>query len=977
MPQINILNILQGDNQSTIVDKLNYNFDQILSAGGGPQGSQGLIGPTGPIGPQGYQGVQGVQGASGTKWFVQDAPPIIGSVTGSNPWNYPTLGDYWLDPDSANQDVYVFTATGWVNTGYGLNAGEILQNVSPIDISGGATAQGILIAGATSSNKSLVISDSSISEYTPGGIGIQNINFENSKLKIATKDSRTKLISFGRSEWDISPGGSGSTSSNNNPSIAWDLSYNPGSPSSVGEGFYGINFTNPKGSIGISSNGPIAESGINILSSSEITATSAGGDISLSTSDVSKGIFLSVSPINGFLEFNNTSSSNQGQAPIFANSTGVGLGLGTGEFKQSGNDSRRLAVSGNVSIGKTSSSHSSNLFVGGNKGALFVEGNTMIGYTGPTGDPTSGIATTGPSESVNIYPQLFVASSNFGPGIQVKTKGSNYSPRTVIGDGVNDRGALITSAGTGPDISQEFFAGPGYSFESGALISYHHKITNSTNSGVTGPVFSITTFSNSGTYSSNTTAQKTLIQTLNSNKLLELMANGTGGDKRVNIGVSNSPLLTVWGSNTSPTGGITIGASAGSYSPSLGNISGSNVTTAGAGAGINMPNHSLFVTGFQTIGSSEVYSNMNPFGINQSSNFGGNSMLKITRNLFTSTLSSGGSTVTNGAPVNNYANGLEITSFRSSGSAKGSPISNNSVAIAVGSSNIIRNSSNNPVAFNPTGFFVSDTGENIAIGQSIDDTAAIGVSGAGSDYAIKAKGNIGVTGSVYANLGSESSPSFASNSFQNTGIYFRGSAGQEIAFSHLGSDSLILWKNGTTATELIFLNGGGIPGPNGKFINYGNFLQIKDFVNGVEIAGNLIVNETTITKNLTANDNTTFGPGTTFKGMYTGKIRFTRVGISGGNATVLLGKDKYGTSLTIDVLATSAFTVRIRVNFPTSMPTSNIITVCQLDSDEVDDYRWSVLCYARNSGYIELVCTNPSGWAANKSIDVSFIAYCV
>ena len=53
MPQINILNILQGDNQATIVDKLNYNFDQILSAGGGPQGIRGLVGPTGPLGPQG------------------------------------------------------------------------------------------------------------------------------------------------------------------------------------------------------------------------------------------------------------------------------------------------------------------------------------------------------------------------------------------------------------------------------------------------------------------------------------------------------------------------------------------------------------------------------------------------------------------------------------------------------------------------------------------------------------------------------------------------------------------------------------------------------------------------------------------------------------------------------------------------------------------------------------------------------------
>ena len=67
MPQINILNVLQGDNQSTIVDKINYNFDQILSSGGGPQGARGLIGSTGPVGPQGAQGTQGLQGPSGSK----------------------------------------------------------------------------------------------------------------------------------------------------------------------------------------------------------------------------------------------------------------------------------------------------------------------------------------------------------------------------------------------------------------------------------------------------------------------------------------------------------------------------------------------------------------------------------------------------------------------------------------------------------------------------------------------------------------------------------------------------------------------------------------------------------------------------------------------------------------------------------------------------------------------------------------------
>jgi len=329
MPQINILNILQGDAQSTIVDKLNYNFDQILSAGGGPQGTQGLIGPTGPIGQQGPQGVQGVQGPSGTKWFVQDTSPASGGITGSNPWQYPTLGDYWLDPDSAAQDVYVFTATGWVNTGYGLAAGDLFQKITPINIIGGATGQAIVIAGATANNKSIVFSDSNVADYTPGGTAIDNLNYEDSKLKIATKNTRTKLISFGRSDYDITPGGSGSSSSNYNPYFSWDLSVNPSGSSGAGIGFYGINFTNPKGSISISSIGATAESGINMLSTSEISAVSSSDNIILKTSSVDKGTFIDGSSNGGFLEFSNNTSTptNQSFAPLFANSTGFGIGL--------------------------------------------------------------------------------------------------------------------------------------------------------------------------------------------------------------------------------------------------------------------------------------------------------------------------------------------------------------------------------------------------------------------------------------------------------------------------------------------------------------------------------------------------------------------------------------------------------------------------------------------------------------------------
>jgi len=419
MPQINILNVLQGDNQSTIVDKLNYNFDQILSAGGGPQGQRGIEGPTGPIGPQGPIGVQGSQGPSGTKWFVQETSPASGGITGGNPWQFPTLGDYWMDPDSANQDIYVFTATGWFNTGYGLSSGELFQKITPIDVSGGGTGQGILISG-TASNQSLVLSDNTVNEYTPGGSGIENINYENAKLKISTENSRTKILSFGRADFDITTGGSGTTGNQRNPSIDWDSSVS-------GSSYYDISFRNPGGEITISSLAATSSGGVNILAKGDIFNLSYESDVRLSTSSVFKGTFVNAASKGGFLEFNPTGPSNQQFAPLFATVNGLGLGLGTGQFLQSGNSSRRLAVYGNVSISKTASNHTNTLFTGdplaplnNNKGVLFVEGFGAFGHNNPTGVPAgTPFATTGPAEAQGRFPQLWVTSPNYGPGLYI------------------------------------------------------------------------------------------------------------------------------------------------------------------------------------------------------------------------------------------------------------------------------------------------------------------------------------------------------------------------------------------------------------------------------------------------------------------------------------------------------------------------------------------------------------------------------
>ena len=82
---INLKQILISDTDNIKLDKVNYNFDQLVANGGGPQGSQGTDGITGFQGVTGYQGFQGeigdqgVQGAQGTNgqdiWKINIGDP--------------------------------------------------------------------------------------------------------------------------------------------------------------------------------------------------------------------------------------------------------------------------------------------------------------------------------------------------------------------------------------------------------------------------------------------------------------------------------------------------------------------------------------------------------------------------------------------------------------------------------------------------------------------------------------------------------------------------------------------------------------------------------------------------------------------------------------------------------------------------------------------------------------------------------------
>jgi hypothetical protein len=74
---INIKELFSTDSSNIQLDKINYNFDQIVANGGGPiglTGSKGDVGPQGAKGDKGDTGSQGVKGEPGTAtdYFVRE-----------------------------------------------------------------------------------------------------------------------------------------------------------------------------------------------------------------------------------------------------------------------------------------------------------------------------------------------------------------------------------------------------------------------------------------------------------------------------------------------------------------------------------------------------------------------------------------------------------------------------------------------------------------------------------------------------------------------------------------------------------------------------------------------------------------------------------------------------------------------------------------------------------------------------------------
>ena len=101
MANIIIKELYDSDDILGLVEKVNYNFDQLIAAGGGPEGPIGGQGPTGP---------SGAKGIRGSEWF--GASGSTGTI------NEPTDGEFRNNDFKLldNGDIEYYNSGSWLNS---------------------------------------------------------------------------------------------------------------------------------------------------------------------------------------------------------------------------------------------------------------------------------------------------------------------------------------------------------------------------------------------------------------------------------------------------------------------------------------------------------------------------------------------------------------------------------------------------------------------------------------------------------------------------------------------------------------------------------------------------------------------------------------------------------------------------------------------------------------------------------------------
>jgi hypothetical protein len=154
---ITIKEILPSDSMSGVVEKINFNFDQLILAGGGPPGPQGPLGPAGTPGPIGTRG---------DHWFV--GPSALGQTADHDGFSPLQIEDHFLDPIGDVWSYFDNGATGWTFSGINLRGAT-----GPSGATGGSNEWNIYPALFGNPVSSIAY----IPDSTPNPLGTLNPDF--------------------------------------------------------------------------------------------------------------------------------------------------------------------------------------------------------------------------------------------------------------------------------------------------------------------------------------------------------------------------------------------------------------------------------------------------------------------------------------------------------------------------------------------------------------------------------------------------------------------------------------------------------------------------------------------------------------------------------------------------------------------------------------------------------------------------------
>jgi len=177
---IQLQDINAGDTIQGMVQKINYNFDQIQANGGGPRGVQGERGERGEMGPRGARGLQGERGCA---WFAMDGDrgipqtPMIEPQ--ENDLGIDENGYVWIyvvDGGMSHWEVTDFNITSALDSPFAVrgSVGAIVEksDFSEYYLTFGSTFNGIT-ERSIETKPSIVICNNTMGEAHPHTDGIE------------------------------------------------------------------------------------------------------------------------------------------------------------------------------------------------------------------------------------------------------------------------------------------------------------------------------------------------------------------------------------------------------------------------------------------------------------------------------------------------------------------------------------------------------------------------------------------------------------------------------------------------------------------------------------------------------------------------------------------------------------------------------------------------------------------------------------